>query len=38
GEIRAFTREVDPAVREGIRVAAEHILRIVGEWMGDAGA
>ena len=37
GEIRAFTREVDPAVREGIRVAGEHILRIIGEWADDAG-
>jgi len=38
GEIRAFTREVDPEVKEGIRVAGEHILRIIGGWTDDAGS
>lgn len=35
GEIRAFSREIDPAVEEGIRTAQGHILRILGEWAGE---
>ena len=37
GEIQAFSREVDPAVKEGIRVAREHILRILREWTHETG-
>jgi len=37
GEIQAFSREVDPAVEEGIRVAREHILRILREWTNETG-
>lgn len=37
GEIKAFSQEIDPAVREGIRVACGRILEILGEWAGEAG-
>ncbi|NLZ29264.1 MAG: hydrogenase maturation protease [Methanomicrobiales archaeon] len=32
GEVRAFSREIDPAVEEGIRSAREHILKILQDW------
>ena len=38
GEIRAFSREIDPAVEEGIQVAGREIRRILQEWAGGPGA
>jgi hydrogenase maturation protease len=32
GEVRAFSREIDPAVEEGIRAAREYILKILQDW------
>jgi hydrogenase maturation protease len=37
GEIRAFSQEIDQAVREGIRVACGRILTILEKWTGEAG-
>ncbi|ABN56947.1 MULTISPECIES: hydrogenase maturation protease [Methanoculleus] len=37
GEIQAFSRDIDPAVEEGIRVAEQKILTILREWIGDQG-
>jgi hydrogenase maturation protease len=36
GEIRAFRREIDPAVEAGIRVAEEEIRRVLQRWTGEA--
>lgn len=35
GEIQAFSREIDPAVEEGIRVAEEEIRRVLQRWTGE---
>lgn len=32
GNIRAFSREIDPAVKEGIRVAGQEIRKILQKW------
>ncbi|MCM2466761.1 hydrogenase maturation protease [Methanoculleus oceani] len=37
GEIQAFSREIDPAVEEGIRVAGQEIQKILQEWIGGSG-
>jgi len=37
GEIRAFSREMDPAVQEGVRVAERVILGILQKWAGASG-
>lgn len=37
GEIQAFSREIDPAVRVGIRVAEEKILAILEDWIDCSG-
>ncbi|KDE56170.1 hydrogenase maturation protease [Methanoculleus sp. MH98A] len=37
GEIQAFSRDIDPAVEEGIRVAEQTILTILREWIGGPG-
>ncbi|MDD4566279.1 MAG: hydrogenase maturation protease [Methanoculleus chikugoensis] len=34
GEIKAFSRDIDPEVVEGIRVAEQKILSILREWIG----
>jgi len=37
GEIQAFSREIDPAVMVGIRVAEEKILAILEDWIDCSG-
>jgi hydrogenase maturation protease len=36
GEIRAFSREIDSAVEEGVRVAGREIRKILRRWTGEA--
>lgn len=37
GEIQAFSKDIDPEVEEGIRVAEQTILTILQEWIGGSG-
>jgi len=37
GEIREFSRDIDPEVEEGIRIAEQTILTILQEWIGSPG-
>ncbi|MDV2482269.1 hydrogenase maturation protease [Methanoculleus sp. Wushi-C6] len=36
GEIQAFSREMDPAVEEGVRVAGREVVRILRRWSDKA--
>lgn len=38
GDIRAFSKGIDPAVEGGVRVAEKEILRILQRWTDEAGS